>query len=53
MHYNKQKTQIKNNTTSFVGGSWEQDIKGYTLNTIGIMNDVNKKHLSINIIKIF
>jgi hypothetical protein len=53
MYYNKQKIQVKNNTTGFVGSSWQQNIGKYSLNIEGIMDDVNKKHLSINIVKTF
>jgi hypothetical protein len=41
MHYNKQKIQIKNDATSFVGGSWQQDISDYSLNVDGIINIKN------------
>ncbi len=53
MHYNKQKTRVKNGATGFVGSSWQQNIGKYSLNIVGIMDDVNKKHLSINIVKTF
>jgi len=53
MHYNKQKTRVKNDITGFVGSSWQQNIGKYSLNILGIMDDVNKKHLSINIVKTF
>jgi len=38
MHYSKQKNQVKNDTTSFVGGSWQQEVDGYVLSTDGAVD---------------
>jgi hypothetical protein len=48
MHYKKQKNQVKNDTTSFVGGSWQQDINGYSLITNGVVDTDSSHFLSVN-----
>ena len=53
MHYSKQKTQIKNDIASFVGGSWQQDISGYSLITNGVIDSSDKHYTSIAINKKF
>jgi hypothetical protein len=50
MHYNKQKTQVKNDTMSFVGGSWQQDMNGFVLTTDGMVDSSNEHHILINIV---
>ena len=53
MHYNKQKTRVKNSTTGFVGGSWQQDMNGYSLITDGVVDSVGERRTSIKINKKF
>jgi hypothetical protein len=53
MHYNKQKMQIKNNTISFAGGSWQQDVNGFVLTTDGVVDSDGEHHTSITINKKF
>jgi hypothetical protein len=53
MHYNRQKTKVKNNTTSFVGGSWQQDMNGFVLSTDGMIDSGGEHHASITINKKF
>ncbi len=53
MHYNKQKTRVKNSTTGFVGGSWQQDMNGYSLKMDGVIDSGNEYHTSITINKQF
>ena len=53
MHYSKHKTQVKNETTKFVGGSWQQDINGYSLITNGVVDSSYKQYTSITINKKF
>jgi hypothetical protein len=53
MHYNKQKTKVKNNTTSFIGGSWQQDMNGFVLSTDGVVDSGGEHHASITINKKF
>jgi hypothetical protein len=53
MRYNKQKTQVNNDTTSFVGGSWQHDMNGYSLNINSVIDDGNEHHASIIINKLF
>ena len=48
MHYSKQKTQVKSNTTSFVGSSWQQNINGYSLITNGVVDTDSSHFLSVN-----
>ena len=53
MQYNKHKTQVKNETTGFVGGSWQQDMSGYSLITDGIVDSSGGYHTSITVNKQF
>jgi hypothetical protein len=53
MHYSKQKAQIKNDIVSFIGGSWQQDINGYSLITNGVVDSNDKHYTSIAINKKF
>jgi hypothetical protein len=53
MHYSKQKAQIKNDIASFIGGSWQQDINGYSLITNGVIDSNDKHYTSIAINKKF
>ncbi len=53
MHYNKQKIQVKNDTTSFVGGSWQQDMSDYSLITDGVVDSGGEYRTSITINKKF
>jgi hypothetical protein len=48
MHYSKQKAQIKNDIASFIGGSWQQDINGYSLITNGVVDTDSSHFLSVN-----
>jgi hypothetical protein len=41
MHYSKQKTQVKSNTTSFVGSSWQYDTNDYSLIADGVVDGAN------------
>jgi len=53
MHYNKQKTRVKNNATGFIGGFWQQDVNGYSLITDGTVDSSGGHHTSITINKQF
>ena len=53
MHYSKHKTQVKNETTSFVGGSWHKEMNDYSLMTDGIVDSSGEHHTSIVINKKF
>jgi len=53
MHYSKQKTQVKSDTTSFVGGSWQQEMNGYSLITDGMVDSSGEHRTSITINKKF
>ena len=53
MHYNKQKTRVKNGATGFVGSSWQQDMNGYSLITDGIVDSSGGHRTSITINKQF
>jgi hypothetical protein len=53
MHYNKQKIQVKNDTTSFVGGSWQQNMRDYSLITDGMVDSGGEYRTSITINKKF
>jgi len=53
MHYSKHKTQVKNETTSFVGGSWHKEMNDYSLMTDGIVDSSGEQHTSIVINKKF
>jgi hypothetical protein len=53
MHYSKQKSQVKANTTSFIGGSWQQGMNGYVLTTDGVIDSGGEHHTSITINKKF
>jgi hypothetical protein len=50
MHYSKQKSQVKANTTSFIGGSWQQGMNGYVLTTDGAIDSNNNYKISSNIV---
>jgi hypothetical protein len=53
MQYNKQKTQVNNDTTSFVGGSWHNDLHGYLLSVDGVVDSSSEHYTSIAINKKF
>jgi len=53
MQYNKQKTQVNNDTTSFVGGSWHNDLRGYLLSVDGVVDSSSEHYTSIAINKKF
>jgi subtilisin family serine protease len=54
MHYSKHKTQVKNETTSFAGGSWQYDMNDYLLIIMdGVVDSGNEYHTSITINKQF
>jgi len=53
MHYSKHKTQVKNETTSFVGGSWHKQMNSYSLTTDSIVDSSSEHHTSIVINKKF
>jgi hypothetical protein len=53
MHYNKQKTRVKNDATGFIGGFWQQDVNGYSLKMDGVIDSGNEYRTSITINKQF
>jgi hypothetical protein len=53
MHYSNHQSQIKNDIASFIGGSWQQDISGYSLITNGVIDSSDKHYTSIAINKKF
>ena len=53
MHYTKQKIQVRDDTASFVGGSWQQEMNGYSLITDGVVDSSGEHHTSITINKKF
>jgi hypothetical protein len=53
MHYSKHKTQVKNETTSFVGGSWHKEMNDYSLTADSIVDSSGEHHTSIVINKKF
>jgi hypothetical protein len=53
MHYSKQKTQVKNDTISFVGGSWQGDMNSYSLSVGGVADISGEYYTSIIINKKF
>jgi hypothetical protein len=53
MHYSKNKTQVKNETTSFAGGSWHKEMNDYLLITDSIVDSGGEHYTSIVINKKF
>jgi hypothetical protein len=53
MTYNKQRAEVNNDTTSFVGGSWQQNMNGYSLITDGVFDSGGEYRTSITINKKF
>ena len=53
MYYSKHKTQVKNETTSFVGGSWHKEMNDYSLTADSIVDSSDEHHTSIVINKKF
>jgi hypothetical protein len=51
MHYNKQKTRVKNDATSFVGGAWRVDTRCCLINVNMIGSMHNYSILSEAVIK--
>jgi hypothetical protein len=53
MTYNKQRAEVNNDTTSFMGGSWQQDMNGYSLITDSVFDSGGEYRTSITINKKF
>jgi hypothetical protein len=53
MRYNKRKSRVKNDTTSFIGGSWQHNMNGYSLITDSVFDSGVEHHTSITINKKF
>jgi hypothetical protein len=53
MHYSKQKTQVKNDTISFVGGSLQASVNSYSVVADRVVGSNGDHHASITINKQF
>jgi hypothetical protein len=50
MHYSKQKSQIKNDISSFIGGSWQEDMNVFSVIVEGVISADNDYYISNDII---